>query len=108
MRIAVTIAKTQEGKWVALALPDTPIADQKVSFKELKSDKKTGSKYLSIMILTSSGQVKRAKYSSLKEQEAQRKLAEKQQAQLAKEAKAKAEAEKAKEAKEAPKAEKKK
>ena len=93
MRLAVTIAREQNGKWVTLALPDSPIADQVAAFKKLKSDKKSASKYQSIMVLDSSDPVKRIKYSSLQEQEAildlQKKMIAEDEKSKAKEAKAK-------------------
>jgi len=73
MRIAITIAKGQDGKWSALALPDTPIQVQKDAYKKLRSSKDVASKYEQILVLTSSGQVKRVKYPNLKVQEKIRK-----------------------------------
>jgi len=93
MRIAITIAKKQDGKWDALALPDTPIQEQKDAFKALRSDKDVASKYQQIMILTSSGQVKRVSYPDLKVQEDIRKAQAKAKAKADAEAKKVAEKE---------------
>jgi len=98
MRIAVTIAKDQKGEWKALATPEVPIQEQKDAFKKLRSDKDVASKYQQIMILTSSGQVKRVSYPDLEAQEAIRKAQAKADAEAEKvaekEAKAQAKADK--------------
>jgi hypothetical protein len=63
MRIAITIAKTRAGKWETLALPDVAIDAQKKDVKELIV--KGSDKYDQVLILTSSGQVKRARLKGL-------------------------------------------
>ena len=68
MRLAVLIAKDRKGKWHTLALPETPIQVQKERLKAMKiacgvdGEGKDAVAYEQDIILTSTGQTKRAKF----------------------------------------------
>ena len=69
MRIAVTLAKDSQSKWHVLATPDVSIDEQKQLFKQLRiadGVSEAGKKpvqFLQGLLLTSTGQVKRDKWS---------------------------------------------
>jgi len=66
MRIAITAAKLKNGKWETLATPDIHVSTQKAAFKALKLSNGQGGKYEVAIILTSSGQIKRAQFKPVK------------------------------------------
>ena len=66
MRIAGTFARLSNGKWETLATPDTHIDAQKQIFKALQLSNGENGKYDAAIILTSSGQIKRANFKPAK------------------------------------------
>lgn len=77
MRLAVTVAENVNGKWDALALPDVPIQVQKdLRKKMIASDGEyKGTKYRRMTLLSTTGEVKRAKFSGMTPAEAKARAA---------------------------------
>ena len=62
MRLGVTVAMDGKGKWKTLALPDTPIHEQKEMLKKLKV--KGGGDLVKGILLTTNGPGKRYRFAS--------------------------------------------